>query len=242
MPDKSSAKTKLPARQRSSVSKGRDLRDDVQEFKREMILRIATDIFFQKGFQSTTVNEIASAMSVSKAVVYWNFSSKVEVLEEIADRTVTKLSQSVMCIDHDRSSAKNLAEISFRHSAIILTNQKGVAVYLFERRYLSAALKRKIRSQRDALVSTLAKLLETGVRGGEFRVRDPELVAYEIISMTTMSFDWRWHHDIQRYSPGNLSLHFAEQALRLAGYAGEFPFKDGELTIDKVDTSTLGAA
>jgi len=62
-----------------------------------------------------------------------------------------------------------------------------------------------------------------------------------LISMTTMSFDWRWHQDIQRYSPENLSLHFAEQALRLAGYVGEFPFKDGELTIDSVDTSTLGA-
>ena len=223
------------------MSKGRDLRDEVQEFKRELILRSATDLFFDKGFQSTTVDEIASAMSVSKAVVYWNFSSKGEVLEEIADRTVTKLSQCVMCIDHDRSAVENLAEISFRHSAIILTNQKGVAVYLFERRHLSAALKRKIRSQRDVLVSALAKVLDTGVRGGEFRVRDLELVAYDIISMTTMSFDWRWHQDIQRYSPENLSLHFAEQALRLAGYVGEFPFKDGELTIDSVDTSTLGA-
>ena len=241
MLDRSSAKAKLTARQRSSVSKGRDLRDDVQEFKREMILRIATDIFFEKGFQSTTVDEIASAMSVSKAVVYWNFSSKVEVLEEIADRTVTKLSQCVMCIDHDRSAAENLAEVSFRHSATILTNQKGVAVYLFERRHLSAALKRKIRSQRDVFLSSLAKILEMGIRDGEFRVQDPELVAYEIISMTTMSFDWRWHQDTQRYSPENLSLHFAEQALRLGGYVGKFPFKDGELTIDKVDTSTLGA-
>jgi AcrR family transcriptional regulator len=206
-----------------------------------MILRTATDIFFEKGFQSTTVDEIASATSVSKAVVYWNFSSKIEVLEEIASRIVMKLSQCVLCINYNRSAAENLAEISFRHSATILADQKSVAVYLFERRNLSAALKRKIRSQRDVLVGALAKVLETGVRGGEFRVRDPELVAYDIVSMTTMSFDWQWHRDIQRYSLENLCLHFAEQALRLAGYLGEFPLKVGELTIDKVKSSGFGA-
>ena len=192
----------------------------------------AIDVFFEKGFQSSTVDEIAAAMSVSKTVVYWNFATKLEVLDEIVDRALAKVSQCVACIDHDRRPAQNLAEVCFAHASTILANQKEIAVYLFDRRHVSEALKRKIISQRDLLVDALAKVLERGVEAGEFLVRDYALVAYDIISMTTMTFDWRWHHDIQRYSRQNLSVHFAEQALRLADYMGPFPFADGELTVE----------
>ena len=214
------------------MPKGRDLRNDVQEFKRDLILGAAIDVFFENGFQSSTVDEIAAAMSVSKAVVYWNFATKLEVLDEIVDRALAKVSQCVACIDAVRRPAQNLAEVCFHHASTVLANQKEIAVYLFERRNVSEALKQKITSQRDLLVDALARVLERGVQAGEFVVKDYPLVAYDIISMTTMTFDWRWHQDIQRYSRENLSLHFAEQALRLAGYVGPFPFADGELTVD----------
>jgi AcrR family transcriptional regulator len=214
---------------------GRGLRDDVQEFKRELILKVAIDIFFEKGFQSTTVDEIAAAMSVTKAVVYWNFSSKLELLDEIVDRALAKLSRCIECIDDGRSAAKNLAEICFLHTRTILASQKEVAVYLFERRHVSDGLKRKITAQRDRLVGAFVAVLEAGVREGAFRVTDHELVAYNIVSMTAMTFDWRWHHDVKRHSPHNLGLHFAEQGLRLAGYTGDFPFADGELTLGGAD-------
>lgn len=228
--NKSSGKVKTPARTRS-VPKGRNLRNDVQEFKRELIINSAIDIFYEKGFQSTTVDEIAAAMSVTKAVVYWNFSSKLELLDEIVDRIFAKLSQCLACIDHKRSAAKNLAEVCFIHGSTVLSNQKEVALYLFERRNVSAELKRKITSQRDLLIGTLATVLANGVKAGEFHLTDHELVAYDIFSLTMMTFDWRWHRDVKRHSLENLCVHFAEQALRLAGYAGAFPFEDGELTL-----------
>jgi AcrR family transcriptional regulator len=227
--NKLAGKVKAPARKRSIIQ-GRDLRNDVQQFKRELIINSAIDIFNEKGFQSTTVDEIAAAMSVTKAVVYWNFSSKLELLDEIVDRTFATLSQCLECIDHERSAAKNLAEVCFIHGSTVLANQKEVAVYLFERRNVSAELKRKITSQRDLLIKALATVLENGVKAGEFHVTDHELVAYDIFSLTMMTFDWRWHRDVKRHSLENLCVHFAEQALRLAGYAGEFPFEDGELT------------
>jgi hypothetical protein len=92
-------------------------------------------------------------------------------------------------------------------------------------------LKRKITCQRDLLVGSLVDVLKAGVGEGAFQVKDHELVAYNIVSMSAMTFDWRWHHDVERHSPQSLAVHFAEQALRLAGHTGEFPFADGELTI-----------
>jgi AcrR family transcriptional regulator len=231
MPERSTAKRKTAGRPRSSAPRSRDLRDDVQEFKRDLILRAATDIFFEKGFQSTTVDEIAAAMSVSKAVVYWNFSSKNEVLEAIVERALAKLTECVAYIDPSRSPPENLAEVCFRHSATILNNQKEVAVYLFEQRHRSEGLTRTVKVEQAKVVQALVGVLEAGVRSADFQIKDPELVAYDILSLIAMAFDWRWHQDTQRHSPQNLSLHFSEQALRLAGYAGSFPFRTGELTM-----------
>lgn len=221
---------KSPAGKRS-ISKGRDLRNAVHNLKRELIIKSAIDIFYEKGFQSTTVDEIAAALSVTKAVVYWNFSSKLELLDKIVDRTFALLSQCLECINPERSPAKNLAEVCFIHGATVLSNQKEVAVYLFERRNVSAELKRKITSQRDLLVKALAMVLENGAKAGEFDVNDAELVAYDIFNLTIMTFDWRWHREVKRHSLESLCIHFAEQALRLAGYVGEFPFEDGELAL-----------
>jgi AcrR family transcriptional regulator len=235
MPERSPTKKRSPVKPRAAGPKARDLRDDVAEFKRDLILRTAVEIFFEKGFQATTVDEIAAAMSVSKAVVYWNFASKNDVLDAIVDRAIIKLTRIAQYIDPARSPAQNLAEFCFRHAAVVLANQKEVAVYLFEMRHRSADLQRRVKALQTPVLRALTEQLEAGVRSGEFRMSDPQLVVYDILSMIIMSFimsfDWRWHYGVQRHTVQNLSLHFADQALRLAGYAGEFPFKEGELVV-----------
>jgi AcrR family transcriptional regulator len=235
MPESSPTKKRSPVKPRSSTPKARGMRADVAEFKRDLILRTALEIFFEKGFQATTVDEIAAAMSVSKAVVYWNFASKNDVLDAIVERATTKLTRCARYIDPDRSPAQNLAEFCFRHASIVLANQKEVAVYLFEMRHRSADLQRRVKALQTPVLHALTELLEAGVRSGEFRMSDPQLVVYDILSMIIMSFDWRWHYGVQRHTVQNLSLHFADQALRLAGYAGDFPFREGELVIGQGD-------
>lgn len=52
---------------------------------RDRILDAALKLFSEKGFNGTTVKEIADEAEVSKALIYYNFESKEAILLEILD-------------------------------------------------------------------------------------------------------------------------------------------------------------
>lgn len=52
---------------------------------RKRILEQARTLFFGKGYRKVSVDEIASAISISKKTIYKHFSSKKEILEETFD-------------------------------------------------------------------------------------------------------------------------------------------------------------
>jgi AcrR family transcriptional regulator len=53
--------------------------------KKDIILEESRKLFFQKGYRNVTVDEIASAMSISKKTIYKHFKSKKEILEKTFD-------------------------------------------------------------------------------------------------------------------------------------------------------------
>jgi len=60
-----------------------DGRKKKQAKTREKILKAATKLFARKGFDGARVDEIAQKAGVNKALIYYYFKSKEEILEEI---------------------------------------------------------------------------------------------------------------------------------------------------------------
>jgi len=57
-----------------------------QKGTREKILNVATKLFARKGFDGARVDEIAKKAKVNKALIYYYFKSKEEILEEIMEQ------------------------------------------------------------------------------------------------------------------------------------------------------------
>ena len=62
-------------------------REAAFEFKKDLILKVAAENFFKKGYTKTRIDDITSALGVTKPYIYYHFSSKLEILEEICGRT-----------------------------------------------------------------------------------------------------------------------------------------------------------
>lgn len=56
------------------------------EHTREAILNAATDLFAQKGVQSTSLVEIAENADVTRGAIYWHFKNKLEIFEALHDK------------------------------------------------------------------------------------------------------------------------------------------------------------
>ncbi|WIK64685.1 TetR/AcrR family transcriptional regulator [Gleimia hominis] len=63
--------------------------------RREQLIEVARTLFASKGFDSTSVEEIASAAGVTKPVVYEHFGGKEGLYAVIVDREVRRLVSTI---------------------------------------------------------------------------------------------------------------------------------------------------
>ncbi|MDO5503289.1 MAG: TetR/AcrR family transcriptional regulator [Actinomycetia bacterium] len=63
--------------------------------RREQLVEIGRKLFAQKGFEGTSVEEIASAASVSKPVIYEHFGGKEGLYAVVVDREIEALLSAV---------------------------------------------------------------------------------------------------------------------------------------------------
>lgn len=57
---------------------------------KERIIHAAIELFSQKGYDATRVNDIASAANVNKALIYYYFNSKQDILDFMVDSLLNK--------------------------------------------------------------------------------------------------------------------------------------------------------
>jgi len=60
---------------------------------RRQIIEKAVELFLQKGFSMTTLDEIAKKSDVTRGAIYWHFSDKLDILNELIDTQHGDLSQ-----------------------------------------------------------------------------------------------------------------------------------------------------
>jgi len=67
----------------SSVPLKKSLRDEQKELTRQRIRRAARTLFFRKGIQTVTCEDIAAEAGIARATLYLYFSNKSEILIEL---------------------------------------------------------------------------------------------------------------------------------------------------------------
>jgi AcrR family transcriptional regulator len=63
--------------------------------RREQLVGVACSLFAEKGFEATSIEEIADRAGVSKPVVYQHFGGKEGVYAVVVDREVRRLTESL---------------------------------------------------------------------------------------------------------------------------------------------------
>lgn len=69
-----------------------------REQRRAQLLELATELFIERGFQGTSMDDIAGAAGVTKPVLYQHFSSKEELYGVVIEITGKRLLNSVVAL------------------------------------------------------------------------------------------------------------------------------------------------
>ncbi len=91
-------------RQRSPKTPGEDQRLARGAESRERIIEAATELFAERGYAGTGVDEIARRSGVVKSALYWHFGSKEGLLEVVMERVedvwMDDIRRSVFEVEH----------------------------------------------------------------------------------------------------------------------------------------------
>jgi len=181
---------------------------------RQEILRTAARLFQQRGYDATSMNDVAAALKLSKGGLYHHFQSKDEILFEIMNHAMDITQERV--INPVRAIAdvhERLRALIRLHIEVVLSpRDREITVMLHENHPLPPALRKRINARKKDYVHFLENLMaevQTEVQKEaqkEGRTRQaggkvsPRAAAFALLGMINWIYQW--------YKPeGDLQTH-----------------------------------
>jgi AcrR family transcriptional regulator len=186
---------------------------------RQCISDAATRLFFERGFDQVTIDEIAEAADVSRMTVFNHFSRKEDMFFDLDDEGRDDMLKALQQRAHGTAPIEALR--LFAHKAVV---EQRPYVRFFEAGsgkfmatiHASDALKARARAIRDELTDTLAVAL---ARSANRRPSDPaaSLAASLLVATWTVALNeaYRVFHRDKSVSEANkLLLRIIDQGTR----------------------------
>ncbi|MBK6765659.1 MAG: TetR/AcrR family transcriptional regulator [bacterium] len=157
-----------------------------KDHRREQILDAAAELFASKGFEKTSVDEIAKAAGLSKGAIYWYFPSKESILIGLAEKYQSQNQTTVVESASEDMYGPEAVYKAHRH--IYAEKANNPIPDLLFRQFVSMGSKHP--EIADALarshcnwVDLITGLLDDAVAKGYFKHFDTRLVSEAISAM-----------------------------------------------------------
>jgi AcrR family transcriptional regulator len=154
------------------------------ESRRAEICRTAAQIFRDRGFDATSVSDVARALGMTKAGLYHYFESKEALLFEILTYGLDRVRDEVVLPARAvRDPEERLRQIVMRHACIATTGRGAVTHLNDEIRALPAAARRQIEERMRRYIDLIRDTLADLKAEGRLRDVDPTVAAFSVIGM-----------------------------------------------------------
>jgi AcrR family transcriptional regulator len=148
-------------------------------------------LFFERGYEGTSVELIASRLHVTKPFIYYHFSNKADILAGVCGRTTAFVAQSAEVAAAGTGNVQERLESLVRDLSLrVIEGRVYLAVYFREEKHLPKSAFRDLASNRKRFDTALSKLLREGIDAGDFDVSNVSVATQAITGMTTWIFNW----------------------------------------------------
>jgi len=178
------------------------------------IFQVAARIFSERGFHATSINEIAEAVELTKAGLYYYIKGKSDLLFRIMDVAMVNIEEQVIRVaEREADPGRRLEVLVRRHAALV--TQPGSAPFALlvdELGALEGESKQTISDRQKSYVSfirsTLLELQSTGrLRQGV----DPLAASFALLGMVLWTS--RWYRPDGRLTSDAIASQLADLAL-----------------------------
>lgn len=159
--------------------------------RRAEICRTAAQIFLERGFDATSVSDIADALGITKAGLYHYIESKEALLFEIMTFGMDQIDAEVVApVRSLRDPEERLRQIITRHASIAVRARGAVAQLGDEIRALPPAARKKIERRMRAYFDLVRDTLRELAAARRLRSVDVTVAAFSILGMVLWLPRW----------------------------------------------------
>jgi len=185
----------------------------------DRIRKAAIALFRERGYHGTSVRDLARAVDMETASLYYHYPSKHEILIELFDRTMDDLLAGVeQAVAAEVGAMQRLRAAVRFHVGFHVARQDESFISHSELRAISGADLPGIIAKRDRYEKFMRALLSAGVEEGCFEIADVRIAATAILMMCSGVSDWFERRG--RLSGASVADHYADMVLRMVASPG----------------------
>jgi AcrR family transcriptional regulator len=166
----------------------------------------------QKGYEATSMNDIAEAAGLTKAGIYHYIRGKEDLLFEIMMYAMDNLEQRVIAPAQEIEDAEDrLRTIVERHTRSVLEGVGAITIVLEEMAALTPPHRRTIKGRKRAYFDLIRGALDTLAAEGKLRTVNSTTAAFSLLGMIL----WisRWYRRDGKISPEDALNDYVELAM-----------------------------
>jgi AcrR family transcriptional regulator len=165
-------------------------RDEQHRLRREALLRTAARAFNETSYYSTSLDELARRLNVTKPTLYYYIRDKDDILFECQHIAFDYIKDALTHAKIDKIPGAEKLHGFLRRFAELMTNDFGICLVRTGLKPLRPESRKKLLAFVTQLEDALRNIIAEGVKDGSLRPCNPKIVAYAIFSGYTGIARW----------------------------------------------------
>jgi AcrR family transcriptional regulator len=156
------------------------------------ILETAARLICERGYEATSMQEIAAACRMTKAGLYHHIQNKEQLLFAIMNYGMDVFEEQVLSRVQDIADPLERLRACMRHNILLVTRgwSKEVIIILHEHATLTGEARAFIDARKKKYVDFLEESFAQAVAQGRIRPVDPTIGAFSLLGMVLWVYKW----------------------------------------------------
>lgn len=164
------------------------------EGRRDEILAIARQAFYEQGYQKASMRVIAGRAGLTQAALYYHFENKEELLHTIIAQFSERFFLTLVdCLSKGRTPEDSLEAMIHAQIGIIVANKKDIKILIEDKDKIEKSNLSRIKKTERDILSLYKSCLKEIQAAGRIPPGDLNVMAFGIIGMINSLY--QWHRD-----------------------------------------------
>lgn len=179
-----------------------------REAKRQALLEAAVQMFNERGFHATSLDEVAARLGISKPTIYHYLGNKDQVLLECVSFGLEQLRAAAEAAHRQPGTGMDRLKSFLRRYAEINMGDFGRCVIRTGEEALSQESAKRFRALKKEIDLAMRALIEEGIADGSIAAKDAKLLAFTLAG--ALNWPARWHNPAGEKSVEELARDMVE--------------------------------